>query len=200
MDLFLDQLLPYVLTYKYVALFIITYFGALLLPIPSGTLLMAAMAFATQGYMSPILVYVTGVAGNVAGDHSGYWLSRKFSRPVLEKIGFKKLLASPKIPAIEKNFEQHPFLTIFLSRFLTAVAPAVNIFTGLTRYPYGRYTFFEFTGEMAEVGFSCLIGYIFGSNWEYVHKFTGNFIFIIVFGVIFSSLIWRLILKPQKAS
>ncbi len=194
----LDNLLAYVLTYKYLAIFLITYAGALLLPLPSGTMLMAATAFAVQGYMEPWLVFIVGVAGNVAGDNSGYFIANKFGRPVLEKIGFKRMLYSPKFTAIEKNFEKHPFITIFMSRFLTAVAPTVNILTGLGKYPYYKYLFFEFFGEVAEVGMNCLIGYIFGSNWEYIHSLTGNIIYIIVLGTLFSSVIWGFILKGSK--
>lgn len=199
MESLINSLLPYILTYKYVALFVITFLGAILLPLPSGTLLMAATALATQGYMNPFAVYLTGVAGNVAGDQAGYWISRILGRPILEKFKpTRKMINSDGFKAIEKQFELHPFLTIFMSRFLTAVAPSVNIFSGISAYPYWRYTLFEVLGEFAEVGMNWTIGYTFGNNWEYIHSLMGNLIYLLAFGILFSSLIWRYIINKSK--
>ena len=61
-------LLSYVLIYKYLAIFIITYLGALAFPLPSGTVVAASAAFAIQGYLNFPLVLFIGILGNVTGD------------------------------------------------------------------------------------------------------------------------------------
>jgi membrane-associated protein len=193
-----DALLPYVLTYKYVALFIITFFGALLLPLPSGTIIAAATAFGTQGYMNPWAVLIVGILGNVAGDNTGYWLARRYGTPVLERLGFRKLLHADRFVVVEKQIADHPFLTIFWSRYLTAIAPTVNIIAGLGKVRYRVYLFFEFWGEVAEVGTNFLIGYAFGENWEYFSKYLDNIWIVVVGGFIISFLIWKWFEKRHR--
>ena len=45
----LSTLLSYVLIYKYIGIFIITYLGAIALPLPSGSVLMAASDLLCKG-------------------------------------------------------------------------------------------------------------------------------------------------------
>ncbi len=184
-------LLPYVLAYKYIAIFIITYWGALLLPLPSGTIIAAATAFATQGYLNPWTVLFVGIVGNVAGDNTGYWLARKYGTNVLERIGFRRLLHSEKFTVVERQIGQHPLLTVFWSRYLTAIAPTVNIIAGLGKVNYHVYLFFEFTGEVAEVGTNWAIGFFFGANWEYFSAYINNIWMVMAFGLIFSYIVWK---------
>ena len=195
MNYVLQTLLPYVLTYKYVAIFVITYLGAILLPLPSGTIVMAAAAFATQGYLNFPLVIVVGIFGNISGDHSGYWLARAYGMPTLRKLGFRRLLASPAYQSTADSVSDHPFLTVFSSRFFTAIAPLVNVIAGLSRMHYGKYFTFEALGEITEVSFYASLGFLFGSRWIYVSQLLGKFWILIVAGIPLSWLLWKTALK-----
>ncbi len=194
----LDVLLPYVFAYKYVALLIITFWGALLLPLPSGTLIAATTAFATQGYFNPWAVFAVGVLGNVLGDNAGYWLARRYGIPTLERLGFKRIIHSDNFSMVEKQIADHPFLTIFWSRYMTAIAPTVNVIAGLGRVRYPVYLFFEFWGEVAEVGTNFAIGYFFGSNWEYFSAYLDKVWVVVIGGAIFSYLVWVTFAKRHK--
>ncbi|HYV33776.1 MAG TPA: DedA family protein [Candidatus Limnocylindria bacterium] len=194
----LSSLLSYVLVYKYPAIFIITFLGAFALPLPSGSVLMAASAFAVQGYMNWFLVLAVGIGGNMAGDNSGYWLVRKFGLKVIHKMGLGKFFKQDRLEYARKEIERHPIITIYSSRFLTAIAPAVNVVCGFTNFPYRKYLFFEALGEVTECLVFCTIGYIFGSNWEYFNKLTDQFWIVIVAGMLFSYMVWRLILRRGK--
>jgi membrane-associated protein len=198
MDYFVQTLLPYVLTYKYVAIFVITYLGAILLPLPSGTIVMAAAAFATQGYLNFFLVVLIGIAGNISGDHSGYWLARKFGPGTLRKIGFKKILESSQFHSTYESIHEHPLVTVFFSRFLTAIAPMVNIIAGLSKMNYGRYFTFEALGELTEVVFYASLGWVFGNQWEYINQLFGKFWVIILAGIPLSWLLWKYAMKRLK--
>lgn len=194
----LDVLLPYVFAYKYIALFIITFWGALLLPLPSGTLIAATTAFATQGYFAPWAVFMVGILGNVAGDNTGYWLARRYGISALERVGFKRIIRSDNFSMVEKQISDHPFLTIFWSRYMTAIAPTVNIISGLGKVRYPVYLFFEFWGEVAEVGTNFAIGYFLGANWEYFSAYLDKVWVVIIGGAIFSYLIWTTFAQRHK--
>ncbi len=194
----LYSLLSFVLIYKYYAIFIITFLGAFALPLPSGSVIMAAAAFSIQGYLNWFLVVLTGILGNMAGDSSGYWLVRVYGMPVLKKLRLSKFFHEDKLAAVRAQIERHKLITIYFSRFMTAVAPAVNVVSGFTRLPYREFLLFEALGEFSEVTFFAVIGYIFGSNWEYVSQLSGKFWILIVAGALASFMLWRLILKKEE--
>jgi membrane protein DedA with SNARE-associated domain len=193
----LSTLLSYVLIYKYLAIFIITFFGALALPLPSGSVLMAAAAFAIQGYMSFWLVLITGIAGNMAGDNTGYWLVRRYGITVLEKIHLKRFFSQDRLDGARDQINRHPILTIYFSRFMTGIAPAVNVVAGITDLPYKRYLLFEGLGEVTECSVFCLIGFFFGSNWEYVSQLGGKSWIIVVAGMLTTFMVGSIIFKKK---
>jgi membrane-associated protein len=193
----LASLLPYVLVYKYLGIFVITFLGAIALPLPSGSVLMAASAFAVQGYMNFPLVLLTGIVGNVAGDNAGYWLVRIFGMSAVKKAGFGRFFKEDKLDGAREQIENHRFLTIYISRFMTAIAPAVNVVCGFTRLPYKEYLLFEALGEISECALFCAIGYIFGSNWEYINQLSGKLWIIVLAGALTSYMVGRVIFKKR---
>jgi membrane protein DedA with SNARE-associated domain len=193
----LATLLSYVLLYKYPAIFVITFFGAFALPLPSGSVLMAGSAFAVQGYMSFPLVLITGIAGNMAGDSSGYWLVRLYGLKVLDKLHLRRFFSADRLNGARSQIDKHPILTIYFSRFMTGIAPAVNVVCGITRLPYKRFFLFECLGEITECSMFCFIGYIFGSNWEYVSQLSGGFWVILLAGVLMTFMVGRIVFKKK---
>lgn len=193
----LSTLLSYVLIYKYYGIFIITFLGAFALPLPSGTVVMAAAAFSIQGYLNFYLVVLVGILGNMAGDSSGYWLVRLFGMDVVKKVGLAKFFPENKLHAARNQIEKHKMLTIYFSRFMTAIAPAVNVVCGFTELPYREFLLFEALGEFTEVSFFGILGYVFGSNWEYFSQLSDKFWIVIAAGMVFSVLLWRLILRKK---
>jgi membrane-associated protein len=172
--------LSYLLLYKYYALFVITYFAALLGPLPAGTSLMAAGAFSTQGYFNfPIVVFVA-LAANVLGDLTGFFLARKFGKDFLIKIGLGKMLTSRKFIGLEEYIEERAPLTIFTTRFISQLGPLVNIFVGLSPLPFRTYFVYEFLGEFFYVMFIASIGYILGNEWQSAPGLIGFIITAVV--------------------
>lgn len=184
-------LLSYVLIYKYLAIFVITFLGAIALPLPSGTVVMASAAFAVQGYMSLPLVLVIAILGNVLGDNSGYWLSRRYGLKAVYRLGLRRFITSEKQELANVEIEKHPIIIIYFSRFMTGIAPSVNVVSGLIKFSYKKFLTFEVLGECTEVSFFVTLGYIFGVNWEYLTRFSYVSWIIIVSGALLTYLAWR---------
>ena len=159
-------LLSYVLIYKYLAIFVITYLGAIALPLPSGTVVMASSAFATQGYMNLPLVLFIGILGNVLGDNSGYWLARRYGMKAIYKIGLRRFITPDKQETANLEVGSHPIIIIFFSRFMTGIAPSVNVVLGITKFSYKKFLTFEVLGECTEVSFFV--------RWVLFSERTGN--------------------------
>ena len=192
MNALVQFVLPYLLVYRYGAIFVITLVAALAFPIPPGTLLMASAAFATQGYFSFTLVVLFGTLGNITGDNIGYWLARKYGKAVLSKIGFKKTLESSKYKAIEARIKKSPGLLIFISRFEVFSNLAVNIICGLGQVSYKRYLAFEVVGEFLQVLIYCSIGYVVGDNWQAISALLSRFLLLILLiAALVAAIFWK---------
>lgn len=184
MDFLVQTILPYLLLYKYGALFTITFLAAVIVPIPSGSFLMAAAAFAGQGYFNLTLVVVIACIANILGDITGYFLARRYGENVLQVIGLKKLLVSSKGKHLEQKFLQKKGLLIFISRFEVLATLTVNLLSGLTKVPIRKFLLYEISGTFAQVAFYASIGYFFGSNWQTINRLIGNLMGLIIFGTV----------------
>lgn len=166
MENILAPFLSFLLLYKYLALLIVSFLGAFLLPVPSSSALAAAGAFAAQGYLNLPEVLFVALLGNIGGDAAGYLLARHYEEAVLHKVGFKKILRSPKYHPIEAYTQEFSYSIIFLSRFLPEVGPAVNIIAGLAKMSYLKYFTIEVIGEICYVLLYGLAGFYLGNEWQ----------------------------------
>lgn len=190
MDAISQSLLTFLLLYKYTALFLITFVAALAVPIPSGAITVAAFFFASQGYMSTPLVALANVAGNVAGDWVGYWLSRLYGKKVLRKIGLGRVIDSVAVRALDKRIAEHPWITIFVTRFATAITPLANLVAGMAPLPWRTFMLADILGEASETGLNLVYGIVFGSSWTYFSSLTGKIGLIVVIVVALIILIY----------
>jgi membrane-associated protein len=191
MNFSVQVILPYILLYKYWAIFGVTFVAALALPVPPGYFLMASAALASQGYFDLGWVIMIGVAGNIVGDNTGYWLARIYGKKVLHKIGFGKAMDSNKYRAIEKRLRNSEWLIILVSRFEVFSNLAVNIICGLGEVKYRRYLIFEALGELLQVTLYCSIGYFFGDNWQAIGKLINNSLLAIIIVLIMLGILFR---------
>jgi membrane protein DedA with SNARE-associated domain len=167
MTTFIFSILSYILLYKYVALFLVAYLAALLIPLPSNTSLLAASAFASQGYLNIYIVIVVAFLANEAGDLTGFFIARKYGKGMLMKIGFRKIMISEKYEQLEKFIVLHSRITIFVTRFVGGIGPLVNILTGLSeKIHFKRFLVYGVAGEFVYVMTLSLTGYFVGSAWE----------------------------------
>jgi membrane-associated protein len=174
MNAIVQFVLPYVLLYKYWALFGVTFVAALILPIPPGTLIMGVSALASQGKFSFALVLIAAISGNILGDTVGFFLARKYGKRTLEKIGFKKILASSHYRKIQTQVRKRPGFIIFISRFEVFANLSVNIIAGLGKIPYRKYAMYQIPGEILQVSLYGTLGYIFGNSWQSVNTIVGK--------------------------
>lgn len=184
MDFILQNLIVYLVLYKYLTVFIITFFAAFILPIPSGSLLMAASAYAKFGYFNIQWVIILSIIGNVLGDNLGYFIARKYGRNVLSKIGFRRLLNSKSLKSIEQSYNKHPGFIIFASRFEVLSTLSVNLLSGLSKTPYKKYLAHELPGSVAQVLLYSMIGYLFADNWESINSTIGKITLVIVLVIV----------------
>ncbi|MDD5198084.1 MAG: DedA family protein [Candidatus Gracilibacteria bacterium] len=191
----LSFFLSSLLIYKYAVLFLVIATASFGFPIPATALLIAAGAFAAQGYFDLYTIFICGFFASTLGDVIGYCISFRYGRDILVRIGLKNLLISPKFQALEILFARHSTFTIFSSRFLTtSLGPTVNILAGLTKITYKKFLFYDIAGEFIYVILFAGLGYIFSDQWETISRISGDttsiLVLIIILLVLFTVL-WR---------
>ncbi|EKD30348.1 MAG: hypothetical protein ACD_78C00083G0003 [uncultured bacterium (gcode 4)] len=191
----LSFFLSSLLIYKYAILFLVIFIASFGFPIPATALLIAAGAFAAQGYFDVYTIFFYGFFASILGDIAGYFVSLRYGRDILIRIGFKSLLASQKFQTLEILFSRHSALTIFSSRFLTtSLGPTVNILAGITKIPYRKFLFYDITGELIYITLFSGLGYIFSDQWEAISAISGDTTAILVLAIILLvlfTIVWR---------
>jgi membrane protein DedA with SNARE-associated domain len=179
MEFFLTSLLSYLLLYKYVAIFVIVFLSGLILPLPSNTMLLAAGAFASQGYLNIAAVFFSALIANVFGDVCGYLLTRVWGTGI---VSYEKISRFAYVDRADRFVRNHEGLTIFVSRFLGALGVLVNFLSGLIKVPLWSFVFYDVMGNALDTAFFIGIGYGFGvytENYSDLAQLAGSIVIIV---------------------
>ncbi|MDP2103519.1 MAG: DedA family protein [Candidatus Gracilibacteria bacterium] len=192
----LNLFLSYLLIYKYAILFSVVFLTSLGLPLPATALIVAAGAFAAQGYFDFWGILACVFVASVLGDISGYFISRRYGKRILMGVGFKSILSSSNFLALEKIFKNRSISAIFYSRFLlTHLGPSINILSGLSKIPGTKFITYDVIGEILYAVIFTSLGYIFANQWEMISSISQDIISILVLSVlllILLAVLWRM--------
>lgn len=194
-----EYLLTQVINYGAPLLWVVVFVGGLGVPLPCTVLVIAAGAFAREGFLPWHTTALVSIVSVVTGDVISYLIGYYARKHVLERFSH-----TPRWLQAEASFRKWGPLSIFFSRFLvTAIALPVTLLSGTTRFPFKKWLKYDAAGEIVWIlGYGGL-GYLFGSQWELVSDFLNNFgglvlgVLIFVFGV---KQVWNWQLKRQQLS
>jgi membrane protein DedA with SNARE-associated domain len=166
-----DLLLTAIVTYGAVALALVFLLAGLGLPLPSTLCVVAGGAFIQQGVLDPSTTIGLGLVSVILGDTLSYGMGRLLRRPIQRRYG-----QSAAWLRAEAVFARHASLAIYLTRcVLTPIAVPTNLIAGSSAYPAGRFVVYDAAGELTWLlGYGAL-GYLFGSQWEYISDLVSNF-------------------------
>ena len=166
-----DYLLPLIINYGAPAFGILVFLGALGFPVGASALVIAAGAFSQQGILSWPLTALLGLVGAILGDALSFGIGYYAKDWVDERFG-----RSPAWRSAEQAFDKRAGLAIYLTRFLiTALAIPTNLIAGGSGIRFRRFMLYDSLGELTWIVLYGGLGYVFGSQWELVSEFIGNF-------------------------
>ncbi|MDD2922975.1 MAG: VTT domain-containing protein [Anaerolineales bacterium] len=188
-----DFLLTQVINYGAPLIGLILLLGALGLPIGASVVVIAAGAFSQQGFIDWLHASALGLAGAVIGDTLSYAIGYFAKDWIHHRFG-----ASPAWISARDSFNKQGGLAVFFTRWLvTAIAIPTNLIAGGSGYKYSRFILYDIAGEVTWIILYGGLGYAFGSQWEIVSEFLGNFGGLILGVAIFGFGVSQLI-KRQK--
>lgn len=165
-----DLLLTAIVTYGALALAAVFLLAALGLPLPSTLCVIAGGAFIQQGVLTLAPTVALGLLGVVLGDTLSYGMGRLLRHPIQRRYG-----QSPAWLRAEHYFARRAGIAIFLTRcLLTPIAVPINLVAGGSDYSLGRFVAYDAAGELVWLLVYGTLGYLFGSQWEYVSSLVSD--------------------------
>lgn len=165
MNAALGTFLSFLLLYKYAALFLFIFSSAVILPLPDNSILLAAGAFASQGYFNFWLSLGFSLAGNVAGDCVGYYLARRWGHSAFSRL---RVRIPTYLDRLDGYLRRYPGRSIFVTRFIGTADVVVNLLSGFARIPFSRFLLWDALGNFVSLFYILYLGYLFGAYWSQV--------------------------------
>ncbi|MBK6791933.1 MAG: VTT domain-containing protein [Anaerolineales bacterium] len=168
-------------------LFALTLFlGAVGLPVGASLMVIAVGAFSQQGYFDWKGMAILGLLGAGLGDMLSYGMGHYSKDWVERRFG-----ESPTWINARGNFDKRAWAAVFLTRFLvTALAIPTNLIAGGSGYKFKHFMLYDILGEITWIILYGGLGYMFGTQWELVYEFIGNFGGFVLGTVIIGAGIW----------
>jgi membrane-associated protein len=189
---FTDQLLAEVLVHGVPLLFAVIAISAVGVPFPVSLTLVAAGSFAKQGELSLLPVIAAGSLAAILGDQIGYGVSRWGGRRLIGRVT-RRVGGAEKIQKAEALSKKWGGPGIFFSRWLiTELGPWLNVTSGIARYPWRRFIFWDVLGEVLWVVLYVMLGYIFSDRVQYISEILGNLSWAILALIVAIILGWKL--------
>ena len=163
MNEILAPLLSYVLLYKYVAIGLIVYTSAMILPLPTNAMLLAVGAFASQGYFNYWILVPLAVIANTLGDLTDYGLARYYGDWIVRVLRLQKLRFYAQL---QEELRTDATVTVFITRFAGSLSPIAALFAGLVAVPLNTFFWPDLLGNIIEPGAAVTIGYAVGNYWS----------------------------------
>ncbi|BAZ43955.1 SNARE associated Golgi protein [Chondrocystis sp. NIES-4102] len=146
-DLFsLDILQEFAHLYGYWAVF----FGIALenmgIPLPGETIVIVGGFLAGSGELNYWWVLASAIAGAALGDNFGYWVGRSGGWQLLVKIGKIFRIEEQQLEQAKDRYSRNAAQAVFLGRFVTILRIFAGPLAGITKMPYQKFLFYNFSG------------------------------------------------------
>ncbi len=166
-----DFLLTQIINYGAPFFALILFLGALGFPVGASVMVVAAGAFVQQDLLDWKLTASLGLLGVLLGDALSFgmghyakdWVDKRFGR-------------TPAWKNAQEKFDSRAGMAVYLTRFLiTALAIPTNLIAGGSGYRFRKFMTYDAAGEATWIVLYGGLGYWFGTEWELVSNFIGNF-------------------------
>ncbi len=166
----------------YLGIFIGMFLESTLVPLPSELVMIPAGLAASAGLMNLYVALIAGIAGNVAGAVFSYYLAASLGRAILFKIGKYFFVKAETIVKIEKFFQNHGHISVFVGRLLPGFRHFISLPAGAAKMDMKLFLIYTTLGSAIWNAVLIALGYFVGSNQDLIKEnlyqiIIGTFVF-----------------------
>lgn len=191
----IEILISFINQIGYLGIFIGMFLESTLVPVPSELIMIPAGLSAANGTMSLSLVIIFGLFGNVLGAIFSYYLAFYLGRPVLFKIGKYFFVKEEAIIKIEKFFNSHGEISIFIGRLLVGFRHFISLPAGVAKMNIAKFILYTTLGSAIWTSLLAILGFLIGSHQDLINKYLS---IAVVTAIILCSLLVATYIFVQK--
>jgi membrane protein DedA with SNARE-associated domain len=161
--------------------------------VPGDVILAMAGVYVARGELSFPVVVAMAVLGTTAGEITGYWLGRRFGRPIIDRLPFSNRLR-PKVDKAAEALRRNSGKAIVLGRFATGAGGTLPFAAGVAEIPFGRFLVFAIPTIAVWATALVLLGTIVGDHVETLDDIVSTFgwaVLAAIVLVIAGRIVWR---------
>lgn len=158
------QVVPWLLQYKYLALFPLAVIEGPIVTIITGF-------FSSLGYVNFFIAYAVIVAGDLAGDTIHYLIGRFGGRRFIDKWGHYIGVGEAQVEAVEKQFAKRGSKLLFIGKMSHGVGGAFLVAAGIIKMPFNKFILSNMLATLLKSFILLLIGYYFGQAFATINSY-----------------------------
>lgn len=181
----------------YFGIFLGMFLESTLVPLPSELIMIPAGIAAASGAVNLYLTIIVGTLGNILGAIFSYYLADLIGRPLLLKLGKYLFVREHTIIKIEKFFEKHGSVSIFIGRLLPGFRHFISLPAGIAKMNIKTFIFYTSLGSAIWTSVLATLGFTIKENQQLIKE---NLHEIALISVGFCAIIiaFHILLKPAR--
>jgi len=191
----LQEIIGWLIQYKYAVIFPITVFEGPIVTVIAGFL-------AAHGILNIYISYGVIVCGDLVGDLLYYSIGRWGRKTILLKWGYLFGVTEKRVEKLEKHFEKHSGKTLIAGKISHGFGSVILFAAGAAKMPVGKYLWFNLLGTLPKSLLFLLIGYYFGAAYKristYIDYTTKTTFVAAVLLIIIYFLVVKIVKKESK--
>jgi membrane protein DedA with SNARE-associated domain len=169
-----DWIVPFLVDYGLLAIFLTMTLESACVPIPSEIVVPYGGVLAAQGHVSLWAVVLVATVANLAGSSIAYAAGRYGGRPLVLRYGRYVFLSAHHLDVADDWFERRGEITVFITRMMPGVRTFISVPAGIARMPYVRFLGYSALGALVWNLALAYVGYLFGENWDHLQQAFGR--------------------------
>lgn len=146
---------------------------------PGETMVLFGGVLAGAGTIELIPLIAVVWASALLGDLTSYLIGRRYGRDVLLRHGARVKIGEPQVQFVERFFERHGDLTVFIGRWIGVVRPLVPFLAGSSRLPFARFAAVDIVATFIWSAGLCILGSVFWQNIDQVASLVSRTLFVL---------------------
>lgn len=183
MESFAQWLVEIVGSFGYPGLFILSFLGNVLVPIPVEVVMIPAGFLIEQGQMKLWAVLLSAIGGDICGSVCGYYLALHFGRRFLYAYGKYLFFTHERMQMLDKFFASHGEISTLTGRLVPGLRHFMAFPAGLSHMNVKKFALYTGVGGGLWISTLLLIGYVIGGNEALIKHYLPLITWAVVLGV-----------------